>query len=39
MIFEQDDGPLEKTGTLIGVIIAVVVYALLAWTVLHTIMR
>lgn len=37
MIFEQDDGPIERTGTVIGLVIVIVVYALLAWTVLNTI--
>jgi hypothetical protein len=38
MIFEQDDGPIEKAGTVIGAIISLAVYALLLWTVLSSIM-
>lgn len=39
MIFEKGDSPVNKAGTVIGIVIAIIVYALLAWTVLHTIMR
>lgn len=36
-IFEPDDGPLEKAGSVIGAIVVICVYGLLIWTVLHTI--